>query len=272
MQGALTPRPGFAAGAVAVLRGARFLKAHPSLVLYLLLPWLLTLLAAAGLGVLAYEHSDALRDLVWKQPESAWLKPLYAIFAALLGVILIAACGFGGFLFGQILSAPIYTRMAMRVRRLYDAAAPRPASGFRADIVNPMVGQAFKTAIFLGTHALLLPLLLIPMAGSVAYLILSGAFTIFWIAVNYFDFPLDTEPTPLGIRQRLAYILANRRVTLAFGAMVFVILLIPLVNLFILPVGVIGATLVHTDLRRGANPAEGKEPTPAPRSGPPASR
>ncbi|MBI4230838.1 MAG: EI24 domain-containing protein [Planctomycetes bacterium] len=273
MQPPLPSAPqGFAAGASAVLRGARFLKSHPSLVPYLLLPWMLTLLAAAGLGVLAYEHFGAIRDLIWKAPESAWLKPLYAVFAALLGVLGIAACGLGGFLFGQILAAPVYTRMAMRVRRLYDAAAPRPASGWRADLLNPVIGQTLKTAIFLGVHALLLPLHLIPVAGAIAQFALSSLFTIFWISLNYFDFPLDTDPAPLGIRQRIAYVLANRRMTLAFGAVVFVILLIPLVNLFLLPVGVIGATLVHADLRRCADPEEGEVPTPAPRSDPPTSR
>lgn len=244
--------PGFAAGLAAPARGARFLLAHPGLARFLVLPWMFTLAAGGILGWQAWVRFDTLRDAVWTAPASAWLRPLHAAFGAVLALLVAAACALAAFLAGQILAAPVYTRMAMRVRRMVDPDAPTPASGVRADVLVPIRNQAWKASIFLGIQAGLLLLHIVPGAGTAAHLILSTGFSVFWLALSYLDFPLDTEPEPLGLRRRVAYVLGHPAMAAGLGTSLFAILLIPLAGLILLPVGVIGATLLHVEASRKA--------------------
>jgi CysZ protein len=175
-----------------------------------------------------------------------------------LAVVLFLAALILAFLFSQLLSAPIYTRMAAETRHLYTGIPVQPMGGMYADVVLPILSQAQKIALYLVPQIPLLLLNLIPVVGSILYLSVNAIFTMFWIALDYFDYPLDTESNPLTIRDRIRYIVEHLPMTSGFSAMMLLILSIPLVNLLILPVGVIGATLLYCDVKK----AESSPDTP----------
>ena len=102
------------------------------------------------------------------------------------------------------------------------------------------------TLLLLG-FALLLPLNLVPFAGSVAYGVLSAAWAMWWMAAEYLSGPMARHLMPFrsvlrAMRQRLA-------VCLGFGAALYVLLWVPVLNFFLVPVAVVGGTLLFRALK-----------------------
>jgi CysZ protein len=214
----------------------------------MVVPWITTVVGVIALVVPGWIYFPALRDWIWSAPESAWLAPLFWLFSALFAVIIAAACCFGGFLLGQIVAAPTYTRMAVRVRELAGDTEIAPAGGIKADVVYPVVSQVIKVFLYLVLLGGSLGMHLLPGIGTILGTVFSFVVTLFWIALDYFDYPLDTESDPLAINSRMAYVVRHGDVTTGFAVGMFILLLIPLVNVLLLPVGVISATLLHRDL------------------------
>jgi len=65
---------------------------------------------------------------------------------------------------------------------------------------------------------------------------------IFLGGLDFFDVPLSTRG--LRLRRKLGVIWRNKSLALGFGGAVYLMLLIPVVNMLALPMGVIGATLL----------------------------
>jgi CysZ protein len=96
--------------------------------------------------------------------------------------------------------------------------------------------------------ALLLPLNLIPGAGSVAWAVLGSMWSMFCLSVEHLSNPMARHLYPFG--QVLAAL--RRRLTLAlgFGAALYVMLWVPVLNFFLMPVAVVAGTLLYRALRQ----------------------
>ncbi len=230
--------------AMGPFRGLSFLRKHPRLIRFLILPWGLLLFFTVLLLSLSFFFFGDLQE--WLLGDMSGF--LRSAISVLLGILLTLLALILAFLFSQLLSAPIYTKMAAETRTLYTGVPSKPAEGVYADVVLPVMSQAQKIALFLLPQIPLLFLNFVPVIGSIVYVILNTIFTMFWLALDYFDYPLDTESDPLKVGDRVRYIFRHLPMTAGFSTTMLLILYVPIVNLLILPVGVIGATLLHCDV------------------------
>ncbi len=237
-------KPGFLVAALGPFRGFVFLQEHPALIRFLLIPWALLLFFLGAFAFLSFTFFPDLQGWLLGDMEGFFRSVLSIFLAIMLGLVAILLA----FLFSQLLSAPIYTRLAAETRSLYTGIPARPAGGVYADVVLPILSQAQKIVLFLVPQVPLLLLNLVPVVGSIVYLALNTVFTLFWIAMDYFDYPLDTESHPLTVTNRIQYVFQHFPMTSGFSATMMLVLYIPVVNLLVLPVGVIGATLLHCDM------------------------
>ena len=74
------------------------------------------------------------------------------------------------------------------------------------------------------------------------------AIAIFSCGLDFFDVPLSARGLPF--REKLMVIWQNKWLAVGFGLAAYLSLLIPVINLFSLPVGVIGATLLTDELEK----------------------
>jgi CysZ protein len=95
--------------------------------------------------------------------------------------------------------------------------------------------------------AVLVPLNLIPGAGSVAWAIAGSTWGMFCLAIEHLSNPMARHLYPFG----QVVIVLRRRVWLAlgFGAALWVMLWVPIVNFFLMPVAVVAGTLLYRGLR-----------------------
>ena len=94
----------------------------------------------------------------------------------------------------------------------------------------------------------LFPLNLIPAAGSVVWLVLSSVWSMFWLAAEHLSNPMARHLRPF--KQVMSALRARWWLSLGFGASLYVLLWVPVLNFFLMPVAVVAGTLLFRGLLR----------------------
>jgi CysZ protein len=105
---------------------------------------------------------------------------------------------------------------------------------------------ASRLAILLAGYLVLIPLNFVAGIGSGAYFVLSTIWASWWLCAEYVSGPSARHLKSFGVT-----IAAMRRHTLAslgFGLSLFVVLWVPVLNFFLVPVAIVGGTLLFRAL------------------------
>ena len=156
----------------------------------------------------------------------------------LTGVVAIA----GLFLFtivGNLLAIPFLDAMTRRILRELGETLP-PGRGPARAIARAVVNQTLKLLFFGAVQALLLLLLVTPLA--ILHPPLSALVAVLLLGFEYLDYPLDARRIP--VPGRLAWLADHFGAAFGFGSVLFLILWIPLLGYLCLPLAVAGASLL----------------------------
>ncbi len=125
-----------------------------------------------------------------------------------------------------------------------------PPFSLRA-VARGTVESLGHTVLRLATQLLglmvLLPLNLVPGVGSLAWGVFGSLWSMFWLSVEHLSNPMARHLYPFS--QVVAAL--RRRLTLAlgFGAALYVLLWVPVLNFFLMPIAVVAGTLLFRALR-----------------------
>lgn len=97
--------------------------------------------------------------------------------------------------------------------------------------------------------ALLFPLHLVPGVGSGLWLVLSTLWSAFWLAVEQLSNPMARHLRPFG--EVVATLKERPGLAVGFGGVLSIILWVPVVNFFLMPVAVVAGTLMFCGLEAG---------------------
>ncbi len=254
-------------GALLPLEGARLVASSGRLLGLAALPMVLTAVATAGAGVLAFLRGRALLGRVWQLAGPctgcgplwwAWSRLETVAFEAAFIVLVILAAAVAGLLASRVLAAPAMdalSREAMRVTDLFGVPL-----GERS-----LARQAWRSIVRATGHALadlagaaLLALVALVAGGAVVATPLQVGWAAAWLFVDTTLYPLQwVGEARLG--EMLALVRKRPALSLGFAAGQAVLLFIPLAGLAVTPVAIAGACLL---VARGAPAVEGS-PEPA---------
>lgn len=96
--------------------------------------------------------------------------------------------------------------------------------------------------------AVLLPLNLIPGAGSFAWAIAGSLWSMFCLSLEHLSNPMARHLYPFG--QVIVVLRKRLTLSLGFGAALYVMLWVPVLNFFLMPVAVVAGTLLFRALRQ----------------------
>jgi CysZ protein len=240
-------------------RGARFVYVeHPELARLWLPPIVITLALLVAVGWFALDSRHVVTDWLWSAPTgSDWLasagrflrRVLVWIVAALLfgiGVVVVALCT-------SVIAAPFNDALSEAVESAYLAReTPRfTLSRVARDIVRTVGLELLKLLVY---AAIMLPLLaiglLVPAVGPLLQGAVGFGVTALFFAIDHVDWAASRRE--LSARQRLGWAFAHLRPMLGLGTGVWMLLLLPIVNLIFMPAAVAGGTLMFLDLEPGA--------------------
>ncbi len=240
------------------LKGASFLARHPSLWPHVALPALLTALLYGGAAWLFFTRVGAFVDGFVQRGEAWYWALLYYLLMGFLGAVFLFITAYTYVLVGSLLFSPFADAYVARVERLATGHKDERPFNFSETIAG--AGRAFVSALkrillYLGGFALLFVLFLIPGIGQLLYALLVFPYTMFFLAWEFFDYPMDWRGYDFAAKRKAAF--GNLGSFLGFGLGSWLVLLIPLLGLITVPACVAGATLFQIDLE-----AAGRLPSP----------
>lgn len=222
---------------------------QPGLRLFVILPLLTNLLLFSGGVYWLFSSLDAMtQSIVSKLPEwLAWLSYLIwplAIISAMLVFF---------FLFGMIanlIAAPFNGLLAEQVEaRLTGQPAPDSTlASLLKDIPRIFAREWQKLKYYLPRALLCLLLFWIPVIGQTLAPVIWFALSAWMAVIQYCDYPFDNHKIPFSqMKQSLGQ---HTWHNMGFGALITCCTMIPVVNFFIMPIAVCGATALWVDRYR----------------------
>lgn len=214
----------------------------PGLRLFVLLPLAINTLLFIGLITLAMQQFDGWVETVMPSLPQ-WLSFLEYLLWPLFVVLVLVIMFFTFTLVANILAAPFNGFLAEKVEvvvRGRDDFPPFRWSELMAMVPRTIGRELRKLAYFLPRAIPLLILTFIPGLNLVAAP-LWILFGIWMMAVQYIDYPADNNK--LGWNEMLAWLREKRWQSLGFGGATYLALMIPFVNILVMPAAVAGATL-----------------------------
>ena len=132
-------------------------------------------------------------------------------------------------------------------------APPFSAGGALRGIAESLLHTLLRLAFMALGLLVLFPLNLIPAAGSVLWVVLSSVWSMFWIAAEHLSNPMARHLRPFS--QVMGALRKRLPLALGFGATLWLLLWVPVLNFFLMPVAVVAGTLLFRGLlRSGALP------------------
>lgn len=235
----------FADGFLYFFRGFWFLFKNPVLWPYAVMPFVINLfIVAVAVAALAFLVPKLGFLLIRPQTFLGWAG--YVVLLAAGAVFGLFAAYFLFFMLLPGLTSPVFKgKLTRRTRQLLKKVELRPAGGFWIDVVMPTLIELRKALRFLLISLALLPLNLVPVVGQIAYLAAMSYFTWYDFALNYLEYPIDSEAWVLPLNMKRKYLRSRLMPALGLGCAISLTCLVPFLNFFCVPVGVVGATLLY---------------------------
>ena len=238
----------FFTGLSSPLLAARFLLGRPALWKYTLAGAFVTVALFIGFSTLAVAHADTLANALWTAPETTTGTVLWWVLAIVSGAALLGVAGVITLVLSQIVMAPFYSKLSERVEDAILGAVEfrETLLGTARDELRGVGRSVLTLALFGAIMGPIVALNLIPFFGSIAAAVLGGTVSAFVLAFEFGDNSLSRRKARW--REKWAQAVGELPVTMGLGAGIALMMLIPVVDFFLVPVAVVAGTMVFCGL------------------------
>ena len=229
-------------------RGARYVFAHPRLLVWVIAPAVVTLLVIAAVIWGGWQLSD--QAVAWvsaRLPDWAGgvLRILIVACLAVVGfLVFVSVAGLLAGPFCELLSEAVEEQVTGRDQPGFSL------TGFVRGLVMGIIHALRRLFVSLLVLALTFVLgAIIPVIGPIIAILVGGYFAATSASYDCYDAVFARRLWPY--RKKLDFLAAHRGRTVGLGAAVAAMLLVPILNLFALGFGAAGATLAAIDIEAG---------------------
>ena len=244
----------FSRGFLYPFRATRFIKNHPVLLKYIIVPFLINvvILSSAVYWGLSFFNTVVIHYI--PQGE-AWYWIILSYFLWIVAILLTMVLVFFGFtVTGAIIASPFNDILSEKTEELLSGTPndePFIFKVFLKDALHTVMDESKKIIIFVILMVFLLPLNLLP-GGTLPYSVLTVMLTIFFLVVEYTGYVFNRKH--LTFKDQRRFIFSQKFMMLGFGTGVMGVLAVPFVQFFCIPLGVVGATQLWHDLSSQKTP------------------
>lgn len=228
-----------ARGAGYLVEGARLLN-HPSLRPFVLIPLAINILIFGSLIAIGLSYMSDLMDwMLSRIPD--WLHFIEWILWPLIGITVSLITGYLFTSVALIVASPFNALLAEKAEELITGRQISSLEGVGAALLAAPKGvlrEIRKLLYYIPMALFVLLLSFIPGVGAVAWLLLGA----WMMSIQFVDYPMDNHQ--LSFAKVKAAVRSRRLSSMGFGGVVALCTGIPLVNFFVVPAAVVGATLL----------------------------
>lgn len=236
----------FLSGVNCFLRGFK-LAIRPGLRRFILIPLFINTLVFTAAIWLGIDQFDRLLDWMLPGGNSWWGEfarvALWIFFAALTLIVPF----FTFTLVANLIGAPFNGLLSEKAEEYLAGRPQTDPGGLRniiASIIPSILSELKKLVYFLAICIPVFVLSLIPVVNIISPFIWA-AFTSWMLALEYIAYPFENHN--IFFSQVRATLKKKKALSLGFGTAVMVATLIPLINFFVMPSAVAGATIVWSE-------------------------
>lgn len=224
-------------------RSLKFFFSQSVLLKYSIAPMIINLLIYGSVFILSYSWFTGSIDS-WLGIEGTeagfWLKFLHTALLILGFILLLFFCYLLFTILGNVITAPFNEEISQRVEEIVTGTKEAHKMGFWEDAYISIKGEVQKLAFYLIILLLIFSLNLIPVAGSVIATVLGVIFSSFYNALDFLDYPMTRKK--MRFRDKLKVTRKGKLVTYGFGFTAFLLLFLPVINVFMKPILVVAGT------------------------------
>ena len=240
-------------GANYLARGAKMLT-HPSLRLFVIIPLTVNILIFGSLIGITFSYVAGLMESLLAVIPG-WLEFIQWILWPLIGLTVALITGYVFTAVALIIASPFNGLLAEKAEELITGKPVDALEGLGPALMalpRGVVREVMKLLYYLPMAAFVLLLSFIPGLNAVAPALwfLLGAWM---MSIQYVDYPMDNHQ--LGFADVKEAVRRRRLSSMGFGGIVALCSGIPVVNFFVVPSAVVGATLLWCE--ELARPASG---------------
>jgi CysZ protein len=227
-------------GALDLLNGLRLLLVEPTLrsVLWRMLGLLVLLAALMAVGV--FWFSDFLAHL-WIPQGHAWYWQVLGALAWLLAFILALVTGVVAFVaLASAVASPWLDMLAARAEALTGLAVEENQASWLSQVAQSLVATIRPLLGLVGLGLVAVACLVIPVIGQLAATVIWGYAGIRFLNYEMLDVPASRRQW--GFSRRRDALRNERGYHLGFGGVAMLLLLVPALNILILPAAVVALT------------------------------
>lgn len=230
-------------GSSYLLRGLRILP-EPGIRSFVIIPVMINIaLFSAAIYLLVTNFSSWVQSLIdlWL-PDWEWLAFLGYLLWPLFAVLIVVGVYYGFSLVANFIAAPFNGLLAERIelRQRKAVSSEQSLKAVVAMIPRSIARELAKLAYYLPRLLVLLVLSFVPVINLVMPFVWF-AFAAWMMAIQYIDYPMDNNQ--VSFKQMKVLLKQRRWSAIGFGGLVQLGVMIPVLNLIVMPAAVIGATL-----------------------------
>ncbi len=241
---------GLRAGFGYPLRGARLVFAERAdLVRFWVWPIALTALSQIAVVTAAFTYNESIVAFVWPAGSTGVLLALRWVLGILVGLVLMALGLVVVYSTTSIVASPFNDALSQRVELYRLGLEPLPFSLARSlrGIGESLFLAVLRVVLYgLVLVALFLASWILPTVGQVVAGVVGWFVSMLYLSYDSTDWPLARRD--LGLLERLVFIATNLRACLGMGAALWLVMSIPIVNLFFMPAAAAAGTLLVMDI------------------------
>ena len=228
-------------------RGARLLK-HPALRHFVIVPLLVNVVIFSTLIAVGFSYvSEMMAALLSRIPE--WLSFIQWILWPLIVITVGLVTGYLFTTVALVVASPFNALLAEKAEELITGEQVSGLEGMGAALLavpQSIVRELAKLLYYIPMAIFALLLSFIPGVGAFAWLLLGA----WMMSIQFVDYPMDNHQLDFGAVKDA--VRSRRLSSLGFGGAVALCTTIPIVNFFVVPAAVVGATLLWCEeLRDG---------------------
>lgn len=232
-------------GARYLTRGARLLS-HPSLRMFVIIPLLVNILIFGSLIGLGFSYLvDLMASMLARIPD--WLDFIQWILWPLIAISVSLISGYLFTAMALIIASPFNALLAEKAEELVTSRPVNSLEGLGAALLGVprgIIREIAKLLYYVPMAVFVLLVSFIPGVNAVAPVLwfLLGAWM---MSIQFVDYPMDNHQ--LGFADVKEAVRSRRLSSMGFGGLVALCAGIPVVNFFVVPAAVVGATLLWVE-------------------------
>lgn len=227
-------------------RSLKFFFSHAVLIKYSIAPMIINLIIYGSIFILSYNWFMGSVDK-WLGIENTevgfWLKFLHTVLLIIGFLLLLFVCYLIFTILGNLITAPFNEEISQRVEEIVSGDTIDHKMGFWEDACISFKGELQKIIFYLVILLLIFSLNIIPVVGSFLSFIIGIIFSCFYNALDFLDYPMTRKK--MRFRDKLNITRKGKLITYGFGCSAFLLMFLPVVNVFMKPILVAAGTSLY---------------------------